>query len=243
MIHGARRGTDRSEDAFRFVSHVKPAGVRFGDLAFRQEPANVVVRRDVKKFRLRAPRLWRPIFAAANARTEFAALSCTRPLGLVDHGATSLRIDRFEDVVIGEREGMQELELIVIAIQDPQIAVPTGVRRGLYEPAVDLRVDQERRRYFIPVPAVVRGVLVITLDLACLDIERDRRISKEIVARPIVSDPGRGIPGTPVGRVRTRIEDPRDPDRSTAAFVGVSYPGPSPWLVWCRYGVRLPNSF
>jgi len=64
-----------------------------------------------------------------------------RTLGLVDYGATGLRIDRLKDVVIGEREGMQEFELIVIAIQDPQVAVSAGVRRGLYEPSVDLCVD------------------------------------------------------------------------------------------------------
>src|SRR5258708_36705322 len=119
---------------------------------------------------MRAPRLGRPVFAAANARAEFAALLSAWTLGLVDHGATGLRIDRLEDVVIGEREGMQEFELIVIAIQDPQVAVAAGVRPGLYQPSVDLRVDQERGRYFVPIPAVVRCVLVIALHRACVDI-------------------------------------------------------------------------
>src|SRR5256886_15359422 len=39
-----------------------------------------------------------------------------------------------------------------IAIQYPKIAVPPRVRRSLRRPPVDLGVDQQGRRYFIPVP-------------------------------------------------------------------------------------------
>src|SRR5258706_259091 len=107
-----------------------------------------------------APRLGRPVFAATNARAELGATCRARSFGLVDSGTTGLRVNRREHVVIGKRERVEEVESI--AIQNPQIAVPTRVRGGLGKPSVDLGFDQERCRYFIPVPAVVRRVLMET---------------------------------------------------------------------------------
>jgi len=88
--------------------------------------------------------------------------------------------------------GVQELE--AIAIQDPKVAVPTRMGGRLRELPIDLCVDQERRRDFIPVPAVVRSVLVIAIELAGVCVESKRRVRVEIVARPIVGDPRPGIP-------------------------------------------------
>jgi hypothetical protein len=122
------------------------------------------------------------------------------PLGLIDCGTTGPGIDRLKCVVVGERIGVQELELM-IAIQDPEVAVAASMGCRLYKLSVDLRIDQEGRGYLIPVPAVVRGVLVIALDLAGVGIEREGRIRVKIVPRPIVGNPRRRIPGTPVSRV------------------------------------------
>ncbi len=114
VIGRARAGADRSEDIVDVVPHVEPLGVLVWDLTFREVRADVVVRRDVEEFRLRAPCLGWPVLAAANARAELCALLRTRPLGLVDRGTAGRRVDRREDVVVGEREGVQELEAIAI---------------------------------------------------------------------------------------------------------------------------------
>src|SRR4029077_15139044 len=96
VIGGSSAGADRSEDAVGVVPHIKPRRVSLWHLAFREKRADVVIRRDVQEFRLRAPGLGRPVFAAANARTELGALFCTRSLGLVDRGTTGLRVNRRE---------------------------------------------------------------------------------------------------------------------------------------------------
>src|SRR6266436_4113591 len=139
VIGSASAGTDRSENALDLVPDIDPLRMCFWDSAFREERADVVVRGDVQEFCLRAPRLGWPVFAATKARAELGALCRARSLGLVDGRTTSLRVNRREHVVIGKREGVQELE--AIAIQYPKVAIPARVCGRLLELAVDLRVD------------------------------------------------------------------------------------------------------
>src|SRR6266436_4825547 len=204
---GAR--TDRPENTFDLIPRVNPLRVRFWDLTFREVGTEVVVRGDIQEFCLRAPRLGWPVFAATNARAELGATCRARSLGLVDSGTTGLRVDRREHVVIGKRERVEEVESI--AIQYPQIAVSTRVRGGLRKPSVDLGFDQERCRYFIPVPAVVRRVLMEAFYPAVVSIKRERRVRIQIVAGPVVRDPRAWIPGAPVRRVCCRVIDPGNP--------------------------------
>ena len=192
-------GTDRSENAVEIVAGIKRIRVIVRGFTFWEVSAEIVVSRDVEKFRLRAPRLGRPVFAASNTGAELCALMSPRSLGLVDRGSTGLRVDRCKDIVIGEREGMYELE--VITIQNPKVAVATRVSCGLGELSIDFRVDQERCRDLIPVEAVVWSVLVIALDLAGVGVESKRRVCVQIVTGPIVGDPRPGIPCAPVRRV------------------------------------------
>src|SRR5207245_2643327 len=137
----AGAGTERSENAFDLIPHINPLGIRIWDLAFGKERTDVVVRGNVQKSCLRAPRLGRPVFAASNARAKLGALFRARPLGLVDGGTAGLLVNRLEHVVIGKRKSVQEGE--TIAIQYPKIAVPPRVRGGLRKPPVDLGVDQQ----------------------------------------------------------------------------------------------------
>src|SRR4029077_7451951 len=109
VVGRARAGTDRPENAVDLVTDIKSFGVVVWDLAFREGRADVAVRRDVEQFRLRAPRLGRPVFAAANAGAELCALVRPRSLELVDRGSTRLRVNRRKDIIISEREGVQEL--------------------------------------------------------------------------------------------------------------------------------------
>src|SRR5258708_6045621 len=164
VVRRAWAGTDRPENAVEIVAGIKPFRVVVWDLTFREVRAEVVVSRDVEKFRLRAPRLGRPVFAASNAGAKLCALMRPWSLGLVDSGSTAIRVNRRKDVIIGEREGVQELE--TIAIQYPKVAIATRMGGGLRELPIDLSVDQEWCRDFIPVKGIMRRVLVIALDLA-----------------------------------------------------------------------------
>src|SRR5260370_959456 len=59
----------------------------------------------------------------------------------------------------------------------------------------------------------MRRVLVIALDLAGVGVESERRGRVEVVAGPVVGDPGARIPRTPLARVRVRIIHPGYPCR------------------------------
>ena len=114
VVRRAWEGTDRSENAVEIVAGIERFRVIVWGFTFWEVRAEIVVSRDVEKFRLRAPRLGRPVFAASNAGAELCALMSPRSLGLVDRGSTALWVNRRKDVVIGERVGVQELEMIAI---------------------------------------------------------------------------------------------------------------------------------
>src|SRR6266481_9028855 len=89
----------------------------------------------------------------------------------------------------------------------------------------------------------MRRVLVIAFDLAGICVESERRVRVEVVAGPVVGDPGARIPGAPVSRVCCGVIDPGNPGRSAASFVGLSFPGLPTRFVWPGHSVRLPESF
>src|SRR5260221_14744951 len=88
----------------------------------------------------------------------------------------------------------------------------------------------------------MRRVLVIALDLAGIGVESERRVRVEVVAGPVVGDPGARIPRTPVSRVCCGVIDPGNPGRSAASFVGLSFPGLPTRFVWPGHSVRLPDA-
>src|SRR6266481_8181466 len=88
----------------------------------------------------------------------------------------------------------------------------------------------------------MRRVLVIALDLAGVGVESERRVRVEVVAGPVVGDPGARVPRTPVGRVRGRIIDPGNPGRSAASFVGLAFPAVATRLVGRRHGICFPDA-
>src|SRR6266446_7040669 len=87
----------------------------------------------------------------------------------------------------------------------------------------------------------MRRVLVIALDLAGVGVESERRVRVEVVAGPVVSDPGARIPRTPVGRVRGRIIDPGNPGRSTPSLIGLALPAFPARFVGRRDRVGFPD--
>src|SRR6266851_7468029 len=242
MIGRTCAGANRPEDAFHFVSDIEPAGVRLRHDTLREKAADVVIRRDVQELRLWAPCLRWPVLAAADARAELTALFGTRTLRFIDDRPPRLRVNRREHIVIRERKGVEKPQLSLIAIQDPEVSVAAGVRSRLDQLSVDLRVDQQWRRHLIPVPRVVRRVLVKALQCAGLEVERQRGVGIQIIARTIVSDPRRRISGAPVGDVRFGIKHTGDPDRATSALVCIAPPGRPAWLIGRGHGVGAPDS-
>ena len=69
---------------------------------------------------------------------------------------------------------MEKLQLPLIAIQNPEVSIAAGMCSRLDWLSVDLGVDQQGCRHFVPVKRIVRRVLVIALQLAGLDVERQR---------------------------------------------------------------------
>src|SRR5712664_3563024 len=88
----------------------------------------------------------------------------------------------------------------------------------------------------------MRRVLVIAFDLAGIGVESERRVRVEVVAGPVVGDPGARIPRTPVSRVCCGVIDPGNPGRSAAPFVGLSCPGVATRLVCRRHGISFPDA-
>src|SRR5258708_34676293 len=86
------------------------------------------------------------------------------------------------------------------------------------------------------------GGLVIVLGLGGSGGEGERGVRVEVVAGPVVGDPGARVPRTPVGRVRGRLIDPGNPGRSAASFVGLAFPSVATRLVGRRHGIWFPDS-
>src|SRR5258708_30275875 len=88
----------------------------------------------------------------------------------------------------------------------------------------------------------MRRVLMIALDLAGIGVESDRGVRVEVVAGPVVGDPGARIPRTPVSRVCCGVIDPGNPGRSAAPFVRLPFPGVATRLVCRRHGISFPDA-
>src|SRR6266404_4420501 len=88
----------------------------------------------------------------------------------------------------------------------------------------------------------MRRVLVKALHFTCIDVDRQCGVRIQVVARTIVGNPGRRIPGTPVCGVRRRIKYARYPDRTTSALVSIAFPSRSATLIRRRHRVGAPNS-
>src|SRR5882762_1181251 len=111
MVGGTRGDADGPEDVVHLISDIKSGAVRLRHLTLGEKGADIVVRRDIEKFRLRAPCLRWPVLATADARAEFTALFGAWTLRLIDDRSSRLGVNRFEHVVIRERKGVEEFEL------------------------------------------------------------------------------------------------------------------------------------
>ena len=77
----------------------------------------------------------------------------------------------------------------------------------------------------VPVPRVVPVILVIALQRARLDVERDDGVRVEVVAGARVAGPWARVAGAPVREPELRIEAARHPDGRAAGAPRVAGPG------------------
>ena len=90
--------------------------------------------------------------------------------------------------MLGERISLHQLA--VGAVEHERVAAFVHVHEQFPHPAVDLAIEQLKFRIDVPVPYVVRNFLVIPLQRAGLQIERDNRAGVEIAALAIVTVKG-----------------------------------------------------
>ena len=177
------------------------AGNALLDLAFHIV-AVIFVRRDVDDAGLRVIGLERPVLAAPQARAELRGLAGARLVRHIDVRAAGLRIDALEDVLRDIGFGVQVGDAAVAVTPQPvEVAVALRRQQALGGRAVLLEIHQHRRVHRVPVPGLVLMVLEMPLDLAGVAVQRHGRGRVEIVARPLIAEPGGGVAGAPIDRV------------------------------------------
>src|SRR2546422_546336 len=77
----------------------------------------------------------------------------------------------------------------VRALEEPEIPVARGVDETFHRPVLTPVIDEDRGRDLIPIPRIVRVILVIALDPPGRHIDSDRGRRVEVVAGASVSYP------------------------------------------------------
>src|SRR5207244_2941871 len=106
----------------------------------------------------------RPVLAAPQRRTVVGLLPGARLVRRVDLGPSRRRIESREDVLLDERQALDEVDPGVCALEKPEIAVARDVDEALDRAVVAFVVDQDGWRDLVPVPRVVRVVLEVPFD-------------------------------------------------------------------------------
>src|SRR5439155_19534856 len=110
--------------------------------------------------------------------------------------------------------------------------------------AVDTDVVEHVDADFVPIPRIVRRILVVPDQLAGLDVERHDRVGVEVVAgarlRIVLRDRVAGAPDRELGG---RIIRAGLPEPAAAGLPGVVLvlPGLAPWLARLRDGIPAPQ--
>src|SRR5262245_60668351 len=92
------------------------------------------------------------------------------------------RIETLEDVLLHVRHAFYEVDLPVGSFEEPKITIASDVDQALHGSAVALIIHKYRWRDLIPVPGIVRMILVVTLDLSGRDIDGHSRRRIKVVA-------------------------------------------------------------
>jgi hypothetical protein len=107
--------------------------------------------------------------------------------------------------------------------------------------ALVLDVEQERGRHLVPVPRVVRLVLVVTDDLAAIHVDGDHRGRVQVVAGRVSPVHGSAVARPPVADVLLWVVHAGDPDRCAAPLPRVAGPRLVAGLAGAGDRERLPH--
>ena len=198
----------------------------------------VVVRRDVEKPGRRAVGGRWPILAAPQRRTERYRFAHGGDFCRVVLGSAGLRIDLGEDILVDERVGGDEIDLVRAALEQPEVSIATRMDQALDVAAANSEVGQDRRIDFIPVPCIVVVILVMIFDLARVGIDGDDRAGVEIVAGMRIAGPGRSITDAPVSKIELRIIVSGEPYRPAAVLPVIALPSVMTRLAGTRNSCR-----
>src|SRR4029077_12649448 len=174
----------------------------------------ILIGGDVQEPRLRTKGDRRPVLAAPQARTKIGGLASAGLARLVDVGPGSVGVEALEHVLAHKGLAGDEVDLSGGTLKVPDVAAARDVDETFHGSAVALIIDDDWRRYFVPVPRVVGVILEVALYLAAVDIECDDRARVKIVARPLIAEPRGGVAGAPECEIGLRVIGSSHPDRA-----------------------------
>ena len=96
-------------------------------------------------------------------------------LDRINHWTSRLRIEARVDVLPDEWLPVDEIDLVFGALEKPEITASADIDQPLDCPAASTVVDENRRRYFVPVPRLVWIVLLMPDDFSIRDVQGDGR--------------------------------------------------------------------
>ena len=141
-----------------------------------------------------------------------------------------------------ERRRRQQLP--VGPVQHIEKAVAIGLNQQLARRALPVDIHQHRRLRGIPIENIVRGELVMPLQLPGRRIQCQNRAGIQVIpAAVFIVQIRPGIPGGPVQRVRLRIESPREPRHRAGMIDALALPRLRPRLAALRHGPESPQLF
>ena len=180
-------------------------------VAANQGAAQVFVGRDIHHSRLRIKGSGRPVLAAGKRRAVGDGLAGGGLMRRVNFRFSRLRVKPREHVLRHKRLAFDEMNGAFGAFEEPEVAVARRVNHAFIGLAAAFEIDEDGRRYFVPVPGIIRVVLMVTANRAGRDIEGDHGSSVEIVAGAFVTHPWAAVAGAPVGEIQFGVIVAGDP--------------------------------
>jgi len=212
---GAGLHVDRAEDLLgRVVRRLlgRSAVVRFAGLPlaglFRVDGA-LLERLHVVEGRGRVERGGEPVGGAFDGRADLRAFG-GRLLPGIEHG-TAVGADLACPGELLDKRFCSE-KLAGGAVEHIEEAVAVGVEQEPARLALPVDIHEHGRLLRVPVPEVVRGVLVVPLQPAAPGVERHDRVGVEVVADAFAAVVVRaGIAGRPIERLEIGVVGAREP--------------------------------
>src|SRR5262249_6784060 len=108
----------------------------------------------------------RPILAAPQARTELGGLVGAGLARFIDIRPGGFGIETLENVLAHVGLAGDEVDLVVGALELPEVTVARDVDEALHGSSIPLVVERKRRRGFVLIPGIVGMILEVAFDRA-----------------------------------------------------------------------------